>query len=149
LSFAERLNASSNIEIKEAEAGDVVEPGRGYLAPGDYHMTVAKRALGKGAIIRLSKEPSNTLHRPSVDVTMSSIAELYGKNTVGVILTGMGSDGAGAMVKVKKMGGKTIAQDEASSIIFGMPKAAIEKGCVDKVVPASKVAQAIVEAVNS
>ncbi len=147
--FAERLNASSNIEIKEAEAGDVVEPGRGYLAPGDYHMTVAKRALGKGAIIRLSKEPSNTLHRPSVDVTMSSVAELYGKNTVGVILTGMGSDGAEAMVKVKKMGGKTIAQDETSSIIFGMPKAAIEKGCVDKVVSASKVAQAIVEAVNS
>ena len=147
--FAERLNAASAVEIKEAEAGDIVEPGKGYLAPGDYHMTVAKRALGKGAIIRLSKEPSNTLHRPSVDVTMFSVAELYGENTVGVILTGMGSDGAEAMVEVKKRGGKTIAQDEASSIIFGMPKAAIEKGCVDKVVPASKVAEAIVEAVNS
>jgi len=146
--FAERLNATSDIEIKEAEAGDVVEEGRGYLAPGDYHMTVAKRALGKGAIIRLSKEPSNALHRPSVDVTMSSVAELYGENTVGVILTGMGSDGAKAMVEVKRRGGKTIAQDEASSIIFGMPKAAIERGCVDKVVNVSEIAGAIVEAVK-
>jgi len=146
--FAERLNNASELEIKEAEAGDVVEDGRGYLAPGDYHMTVVKRALGKGAIIRLSKEPSNTLHRPSVDVTMSSVAEVYGENTVGVILTGMGSDGAEAMVKVKEKGGKTIAQDETSSIIFGMPKAAIEKGCVDKVVNLSGMARAIVEAVT-
>jgi len=147
--FAERLNAASAIKIKEAEAGDMVEPGKGYLAPGDYHMTVAKRALGKGAIIRLSKEPSNTLHRPSVDVTMSSVTELYGENITGVILTGMGQDGTEAMVEVKRRGGKTIAQDEASSIIFGMPKAAIERGCVDKVVSVSKIAKAIVEAVNS
>lgn len=147
--FAERLNAVSAVDIKEAEAGDIVEMGRGYLAPGDYHMTVTKRALGEGAIIRLSKEPSDTLHRPSVDVMMSSVAEIYGENTVGVILTGMGSDGANAMLKVKRKGGKTIAQDEASSIIFGMPKAAIEKGCVDEVVPVSRIAQAIVEAVNS
>ena len=147
--FAERLNSASALEIKEAEAGDVVEEGKGYLAPGDYHMTVAKRALGKGAIIRLSKEPSNTLHRPSVDVTMFSVAELYGKNTVGVILTGMGSDGAEAMVEVKRRGGKTIVQDEESSIIFGMPKAAIERGCVDMVVSVSGMAQAIVEAVES
>ena len=147
--FAERLNAASALEIKEAEAGDVVEVGKGYLAPGDYHMTVARRALGKGAIIRLSKEPSNTLHRPSVDVTMSSVAELYGENTVGVILTGMGQDGAEAMVKVKEKGGRTIAQDEASSIIFGMPKAAIERGCVDKIADVSEIASAIVEAVIS
>jgi len=147
--FAERLNNASALEIKEAEAGDVIEEGRGYLAPGDYHMTVAKRALGKGTIIRLSKEPSNTLHRPSVDVTMFSVAELYGENTVGVILTGMGSDGAQAMKEVKRRGGKTIAQDEESSIIFGMPKAAIEGGCVDKVVGLSEIAQAIIEAVES
>ncbi|MBC7189466.1 chemotaxis response regulator protein-glutamate methylesterase [Candidatus Aerophobetes bacterium] len=147
--FAERLNSASALEIKEAEAGDFIEEGKGYLAPGDYHMTVAKRALGKGAIIRLSKEPSNTLHRPSVDVTMFSVAELYGENTVGVILTGMGSDGAEAMKEVKRRGGKTIAQDEESSIIFGMPKAAIEGGCVDKVVGVSKMAQAIVEAIES
>lgn len=147
--FAERMNTASAIEIGEAKAGDMVETGKGYLAPGDYHMTVVKRALGKGAIIRLSKEPSHTLHRPSVDVTMSSVAELYGRNITGVILTGMGQDGAEAMVEVKRRGGKTIAQDEASSIIFGMPKVAIEKGCVDKVVSASKIAQAIVEAVNS
>jgi len=146
--FAERLNAVSAIEIKEAEAGDIIEPARGYLAPGDYHMTVVKRALGRGAIIRLGKEPLNTLHRPSVDVTMFSIAQLYGENSVGVILTGMGSDGAEAMVEIKRRGGKTIAQDEASSIIFGMPKAAIEKRCVDKVVPASEIARVIVEAVE-
>lgn len=146
--FAERLDAASAIEIKEAEGGDVVESGKGYLAPGDYHMTTVKRALGKGAIIRLSKEPLNALHRPSVDVTMFSVAKLYGENTVGVILTGMGSDGAEAMAEIKRRGGKTIAQDEASSIIFGMPKAAIEKGCVDKVVPASEVAGAIVRAVE-
>ena len=146
--FAERLNQNSQLEIKEAEAGDIVEEGKGYLAPGDYHMTVVKRTLGKGTIIRLSKEPSNVFHRPSVDVMMSSVAKVYGKNAVGVILTGMGSDGAKAMVELKKMGGKTIAQDEASSIIFGMPKAAIEMGCVDKVVSVWGMAQAIVRAVK-
>jgi len=146
--FAERLNSASALEVKEAEAGDVVEDGKAYLAPGDYHMTVVRRTLGEGAIIRLSKEPSNVLHRPSVDVMMSSVAKVYGKNAVGVILTGMGKDGAEAMVEIKRNGGKTIAQDEASSIIFGMPKAAIEMGCVDKVISAEEMAQAIVRAVR-
>ncbi len=146
--FAERLNKNSHLEIKEAEAGDAVEKGKVYLAPGDYHMTVVKRTIGKGTIIRLSKEPSNVLHRPSVDIMMSSVAKIYGKNAVGIILTGMGKDGANAMVEIKKNGGKTIAQDEASSIIFGMPKAAIEMGCVDEVVSAKGMAQAIVRAVQ-
>jgi two-component system chemotaxis response regulator CheB len=143
--FAKRMNDFSQIDVKEASESDIIETGNGYLAPGQYHMTVAKRGLAEGAIIRLSEEPVNALYRPSVDVMFNSVVKLYGSNTIGVLLTGMGSDGVDGMEKIKKAGGATIAEDESSCIIYGMPKGAIERGVVDHILPANRIAEKIAE----
>ena len=147
--FAKRLDDNSAIAFKEAASGDVVEPGRGYLAPGDMHMTLAQRGLGqKGTVIRLNKTPLGTLHTPSVDVTMDSILEFYGANTIGVLLTGMGSDGADAMVNIRRSGGRTIAESEETCIVFGMPKEAITRGGAEFVLPSYEIAKKIIELVR-
>ncbi len=143
--FAKRMNDFSRIDVMEASESDIIETGKGYLAPGQYHMTVAKRGLAEGAVIRLSEEPVNALYRPSVDVLFNSVVKLYGSNTIGVLLTGMGSDGVDGMEKIKKAGGITIAEDESSCIIYGMPKGAIERGVVDYILPATKIADKIAE----
>jgi len=146
-SLAERLNRTSEILVKEAEEGDVIEPGTAYVAPGDFHMTVEKTmidGLSKG-VIHLNQGPLVHSLRPSVDVTMKSVAEVYGKNVVGIILTGMGRDGAEGMRAIKRRKGKTIAQDEATSLIFGMPREVIEKGDADCVLPVFKISQGIVQ----
>ena len=149
-SFAQRLDKNCEFPFKEAKSGDVVEPDRGYLAPGDIHMTLAPRGLGKkGVLIRLTKTPKDTLHTPSVDVTMESVLAYYGRNTIGVLLTGMGADGADAMVKVRKAGGRTIAESEETAVVFGMPKEAIKRGGAEFVLPSYKIAEKIVELVNS
>jgi two-component system chemotaxis response regulator CheB len=145
-SLAERLNKISPVEIKEAQDGDAILEGRALLAPGDYHMIVRKGA-GPGHIVALSQEPQVHRVRPAVDVTMKSAVRAFGAGIVGVVLTGMGSDGAFGLKDIKDQGGRTIACDEKTSVIFGMPKAAIELGCVDRVEPLDRIAAAIIDMV--
>ena len=141
-SFAERLNQHSSLAVKEAEEGNVVRPGQAYIAPGDHHMLVEKQTSRK--IIRLDQSPRVKGLRPSADVTMSSVAEAYGAGSIGVILTGMGSDGTDGFKAIKEQGGITIAQDKATSVIYGMPRAAVKSGRVDKVLPLDEIPGEIV-----
>ncbi|WP_010477554.1 protein-glutamate methylesterase/protein-glutamine glutaminase [Thermococcus zilligii] len=145
-SFAMRLDNISNINVKEAEDGEVVYNNWAYVAPGDYHMEVTMRN-GKPTI-RLYNGPKIHGVRPAADPMMKSVANLFGKKTVGVVMTGMGRDGAEGLAEIKRQGGITIAQDKETSIIFGMPKAAIELGVVDYVVPLDKIADTIVMALK-
>jgi len=145
-SFAKRLDSVSKIDVKEAEDGEPIEEGKGYVAPGDYHMEVKMR--GGKPIITLNKKPKVHGVRPAADPMMTTVADIFGRRTVGVVMTGMGRDGAQGIAAIKKKGGITIAQDKETSIIFGMPKAAIETGMVDYVVPLDKIAETVVMAVN-
>jgi two-component system, chemotaxis family, protein-glutamate methylesterase/glutaminase len=143
-SFAKRLNDACSIPVKEAEAGDVLQNGRGYLGCGGYQLVVR----GEGGALRLPSTP-NTIFMPSVNVTMNSVLEVYGgRNVVGVLMTGMGDDGADAMVKIRQAGGITIAEDESTAVVFGMPREAIERGGAEIIVPSYKIADAIVKAVR-
>ncbi len=143
--FSKRLDGVSKIRVKEGKEGDIVEAGTAYIAPGDFHMTVEK-GFNKKFVIKIRREPFDTLHRPSVDVMMESVAKLFtGKNVLGVILTGMGHDGVEGMKKIKASGGKTIAEDESTAVIFGMPKAAINSKCVDHILPYPDIPQKISE----
>lgn len=142
-SLADRLNAMSALEIKEAETGDVIRPGLALIAPGDYHMRVER--LGSSRVqVKLSQDSLVNGHRPAVDPMFFSVAQAYKKNTVGVILTGMGYDGAAGIKAIKEHGGYAIAEDPATAVIYGMPRSAIETGMVDKVVPLSLVASTII-----
>lgn len=132
-SFAERLNGTCNIEVVEAKDGDHLKPGKAFLAPGGLHLKV-KRLGAFDLGVKLDPEPASYIHKPSVDVMMNSVAEFFPGRALGVILTGMGSDGKEGMAKIKATGGKTIAQDEKSCVVYGMPKAVIEAGIADKVV---------------
>lgn len=144
--FAKRISDSCSFPFKEAARGDIILPNHGYLAPGDIHMTLGRRGGGQpGQIVRLSTQPTNTAHTPSVDVTMDSILEIYGKNMIGVILTGMGSDGADAMVKIRNAGGRTIAEAEETCVVYGMPKEAARRGGAEFVLPSYKIADKIIE----
>jgi two-component system chemotaxis response regulator CheB len=142
-SLAERLDKHSAVHVKEGKVGDLVTNGSALIAPGGYHMIVNN---GK---IRLNKGKLVNAIRPSVDVTMQSIAKTYGSNAIGVLLTGMGKDGADGMRAIKEKGGKTIACDEKTSVIFGMPKEAIELGCVDEIVPLYEIADTIMSTVEN
>lgn len=140
-SFAERLNSLSKMTVKEAEDGDTVMPGRVLLAPGNRHMLLQRS--GARYYVQIKEGPLVSRHRPSVDVLFRSAARYAGKNAVGVIMTGMGDDGAKGMLEMKEAGASTIAQDEKSCVVFGMPKVAIELGGVDQVLPLNKIAQAV------
>ena len=140
-SFAERMRELSQVEVREAKDGDVIEHGLVLVAPGGSHLTVRK--MGNEYRIKLSKEPP-MLHMPSVDIAMESAAQAFSEHTLGVIMTGMGQDGKIGMKSIKEAKGKTIAQDEESSVIFGMPKAAIDNGCIDKIVSLEKMAEEII-----
>ncbi|MCA1073676.1 chemotaxis response regulator protein-glutamate methylesterase [Clostridium bowmanii] len=143
-SFAKRLDGACRIPIKEAEPGDVLQNGRGYLAPGGYQLVIR----GDGGTLRLPSTPK-TIFMPSVNVTMESVLESYGgKNVIGVLMTGMGDDGADAMVKIRRAGGFTIAEDESTAVVFGMPREAIERGGAEIVLPSYKIADAIIKAVK-
>jgi two-component system chemotaxis response regulator CheB len=136
-SFAERLDSLCRIRVKEAQDGDRILPGHALLAPGNFHMEV----LRSGAEYRVrvfSADPVNR-HRPSVDVLFHSCAKYLGSNVVGVILTGMGADGARGMLEMRKAGARTIAQDEASCVVFGMPKEAIAMGGAEEVLPLGQI----------
>ena len=139
--WAERLNSLSRISVKEAEEGDSVLPGHALVAPGNYHMTLVRS--GARYSVRISQDEPVNRHRPSVDVMFDSVAQYAGANTVGVILTGMGGDGAKGMLRMKQAGAYTIAQDEASCVVFGMPKEAIKLGGVEKVLPLAEIPAAM------
>jgi two-component system chemotaxis response regulator CheB len=135
--FAERLNQLSQIEVKEAEHGDLVSPGRALIAPGNRHMSVTGR--GERVFVAIADGPLISRHRPSVDVLFRSVAQAAGANGLGIILTGMGNDGAQGLLAMKESGAETVAQDEASCVVFGMPKEAIACGAVDLVLPLSQI----------
>ncbi|MCG7848395.1 MAG: chemotaxis response regulator protein-glutamate methylesterase [ANME-2 cluster archaeon] len=143
-SFASRLDSVCIFDVKEAEEGDIIRPGMAFVAPGGHHMTVKRLRLDNKEIIQLNTNPPVNSIMPSVDVTMQSVVEVYGANTIGVLLTGMGHDGAKGMCSIKKFGGKTIAQNEETCVIFGMPKSAIDNGCVNKVAPVSSIPEEII-----
>ncbi len=136
--FARRLDGLCAVSVKEAADGDAVVRGRVLIAPGNRH-TLLKRS-GARYNVEVRDGPLVTRHRPSVDVLFRSVARYAGKNAVGVIMTGMGDDGARGMAEMKTAGADTIAQDEATSVVFGMPQEAIKQGGVDKVLPLGKIA---------
>ena len=136
--FAERLNGICQLEVKEASNGDIPQPGHIYIAPGGIHMHVRSQ-LGH-YVIELNPEPSSTLHRPSVDVLFQSAYDACNSQLMAIILTGMGADGAQGMKKLKSKGAHTLAEAESSCVVYGMPKAAFELGCVDVVAPIQEMA---------
>ena len=140
-SFANRLNEVSTIRVREAEDGDQIEPGLALVAPGNFHMLLKRAAAGYR--VEVKDGPMVCFQRPAVDVLFHSVAQAAGSNATGVILTGMGSDGALGMLAMKKAGARTIAQDEATCVVFGMPKEAILHGGVDRVLPLSAIPGAI------
>lgn len=137
-SFAQRLNEICKISVKEAENGDTVIRGRALIAPGNKH-TLLKRS-GAKYYVEVKDGPLVNRHRPSVDVLFRSTARYAGKNAVGVIMTGMGADGARGLLEMKEAGAKTAAQDEKTCVVFGMPKEAIKLGAADKVLPLNQMA---------
>jgi len=149
--FADRLKRLAKIMVKEGEEKEEVKAGVAYIAPGGWHMKLKIRnpkSEIRNAAIELTKEPPIYGLRPAVDVLFKSVAEVYGANAIGVILSGMGSDGTEGMGAISRVGGVTIAQDEKTSVVFGMPKRAIEAGAVDEVLPIDKIAPRILELIQ-
>jgi len=140
-SFAERLDGLCAVEVKEAEDGDAVVPGRVLIAPGNAHLML--RRSGARYYARVKGGPLVCRHRPSVEVLFRSVAQYAGANAVGAILTGMGKDGAEGLLQMKQAGAATIAQDEKSCVVFGMPKEAIKLGGVDYVEPLDRIPERI------
>lgn len=144
-SFAERLNRLCSITVKEAEDGERILPGHAYIAPGTHHLKIVKSGANYLCLLD-DGEPVNR-HKPSCDVLFISAAQNAGKNAVGVVLTGMGKDGAKGLLRMKEAGSYTIAQDEKTSIVFGMPKEAIEIGAAVDVLPLQKIAEKSMDAI--
>ena len=136
-SMAERLNSLSAIRVKEAEDGDVMAPGLALVAPGGQHMSFDRS--GSTVHVRISDEPRNTLYHPSADIMMKSAADVYNAPLLGLIMTGMGKDGLEGLKDIKKKGGYVLAQDEASCVVYGMPKAAVDEGVADAVHPLEEI----------
>ena len=144
-SLAERLDARSVVPVREATDGELVTRGAVLIAPAGRHMKIRRR--GQETRVWLDDEPRSALHRPSVDVLMASVAKGYGEHAMGVVLTGMGSDGVEGLRAIRAAGGMTLAESEESCVIYGMPKAAVEAGVVDRSVPLPRVADEILSAV--
>lgn len=145
-SLSDRLNSTSNIGVKEAEEGDILKRGWAYIAPGDYHMTIVQE---KGnLVVRLNQKPPIMGLRPTVDILMESVSKIENYSKLGVILTGMGSDGAEGITNMKSSGAFTISQDEETSVVYGMPKTAMATNCIDKVLPLNKIANEIISKVG-
>ena len=139
--FADRLNSLCELEVLEASSGDRIIPGRALIAPGGKHLQVKRSGAQYIAIV--SEGPAVNRHCPSVDVLFNSLAKSVKQNATGIILTGMGSDGAQGLLKMKEVGCKTMAQNESSSVVFGMPKEAIKLGAAQKIVDLSEIAELI------
>ena len=144
-SLAERLDYSSQVTVKEAEDNDPILPGYVYIAPGNYHLEIT--GSGPQRVISLNQKPPVGSHRPAVDPTFESVVQ-YGSDVVSVILTGMGCDGSAGMKKIKEAGGYVIAESKESCVVYGMPKAVVDAGIADEVLPVEQVADAIVNAVR-
>ncbi len=145
--FAERLNRECPMTVSEAKHDDVVEPNHAYIAPGSHHMELVR--IGSHYKLRLDDGPTVSGHRPSVDFLFRSVARVAGKTAIGVILTGMGKDGSSGLLDMRNAGAITLGQDEASSLIYGMPRAAFENGAVMKQFALSHMADAILDACES
>lgn len=145
--FAERMNRCSPLQVKQGDDGDLILPGHAFIAPGDRHLLVVRD--GARYRCRLSDGPPVNRHRPSVDVLFRSVAQCVGPNAVGALLTGMGEDGAAGLAEMQASGAFTIAQDEKSSVVWGMPGTAVRHGCVDLVMPLDRIAQACMEHAKS
>jgi two-component system chemotaxis response regulator CheB len=144
-SLAERLDARSALRVREAEDGATVEAGDVLIAPAGSHLKVKRR--GGAVRVSLDDEPRSSLHRPSADVVMASVAKVYGAKTLGILLTGMGSDGVEGLRAIQKAGGQTLAESAETCVIYGMPKAAVEAGVVERSVPLYQMADEILGAV--
>jgi two-component system, chemotaxis family, protein-glutamate methylesterase/glutaminase len=141
--FAERLNSNSGLNVKEAEDGDKILPGHGYVAPGHSHIKI--EVMNGERVIKLNRGNKVSGHMPSIDVLFDSIADSYGKDSVCVIMTGMGQDGAKGISKIKKLGGRTIAQNEETSVVYGMNRVAVQMGAIDEIVPLTEIPETIVK----
>ena len=144
-SLAERLDDMSQVKVKEAEDMEPILPGCVYIAPGDYHMEITGN--GSQRVISLNQNPPLAAHRPAVDIMFDSVAQ-YGGDVVSVILTGMGCDGTAGMKKIKKAGGYVIAESQETCVVYGMPKAVVDAGLSDEVLPVQNIAEAIMNAVR-
>ncbi len=140
-SFAQRLDGISDMTVREAKGGEILRPGLALLAPGDKHMVL--RRNGHVYEVRVIDGPRVHYQRPSVDVTFKSVAKYAGVNSAGVVLTGMGSDGAAGLLEMRKAGARTIAQDEATSVVYGMPRESVENGAAEVALPLGKIADEI------
>jgi two-component system chemotaxis response regulator CheB len=145
--FAARLDGLCRITVKEAQDGERVLPGHAYIAPGGRHLALARS--GRAYAVRITEDPPVNRHRPSVDVLFEGAARLAGGDALGVLLTGMGKDGARGLLRMREAGGWTIAQDEATSVVFGMPREAIELGAARQVLPIGAIAPALFERLAS
>jgi two-component system chemotaxis response regulator CheB len=143
--FAERLDQLSQLSVKEAEEGETIKPGIVYIAPGRGHMRLKRRGIE--TLVNISEDKEEFIYRPSVDALMLSVADCFPGRSLGVILTGMGNDGAKGCKKIKENGGRIFAQNEESCVVYGMPRAVIEAGIADKVVPLEEMAGEIINAV--
>ncbi|MHA6729124.1 protein-glutamate methylesterase/protein-glutamine glutaminase [Devosia sp. A369] len=139
--FARRLNGLCAIEVREAADGDVLQPGLALIAPGNQHIVLHR--AGSRYTVHIVEGPHVSRHRPSVDVLFRSASQVAGRNAMGIILTGMGDDGARGLLEMREAGSHTLAQDEDSCVVFGMPKEAIQRGAAVKIVPLSRVAAEI------
>jgi two-component system chemotaxis response regulator CheB len=139
--FAARLNNLCEVEVKEAQHGDRVIPGRALIAPGGRHIQL--RRSGAQYYVDVVDGPPVNRHRPSVDVLFRSVAKWAGRNALGIIMTGMGDDGARGLLEMHEQGSPTIAQDEASCVVYGMPKEAVKLGAADDIIPLQRISAAI------
>lgn len=148
-SFAQRLGQSCNLKVKEAEDKTIVEPGTIIVAKGGWHLVVERDSRSPKLLARLTQKPEGALYKPSVNVTMKSVLEnVDGHSIIGVLLTGMGDDGADMMVEIRRRGGLTIAESEETAIVYGMPREAIERGGAEIVAPAYKISDILSKKVN-
>lgn len=141
-SFAQRLDTLSKLRVKEAEEGDLIQGGWIYIAPGGNHVTVISDPEGNR--LSLSQKESGERYVPSIDKTMVSAAAIYGKGVLGIILTGMGNDGAEGIKKIKEAGGITFAESEETAVVYGMPRVPVQMGLIDKIVPINHVADELI-----
>lgn len=145
-SLADRLDKLCSVRVKEAEQGDVVEEGKAYICPGGYHMSFKRR--GGTVKVNLKKSVYEDMYVPSVDTMMRSVSDIYGNNAMGVILTGMGSDGAEGMKRIAECGGINIAESEETAVVYGMPAEAVKAGIVHRILPLNKIAGEIIKTVT-
>jgi len=142
-SYAERLDRQTRLSVREARDGDRILPGHVLLAPGDYHMEVQRS--GANYVVRLHREPAVNGHRPAVDVMFNSLARCAGRNLIAALLTGMGKDGARGLQAIRQAGGHTVAQDEATCVVYGMPREAVELGAAKEILPLERIASSLLQ----